>query len=101
MLEESARFIVLRLQEAYNLDATTAAAIGHVADRARQRGGRLLLCGVRQGMYGTFQRAGFLPQLGEDAIFLADRELLGSTRRALNYARDLARADWPPEGLGI
>jgi SulP family sulfate permease len=101
MLEESARFIVLRVQEAYNLDATTAAAIGHVADRARQRGGRLLLCGVRPGMYGTFQRAGFLPQLGEDAIFQADRELLGSTRRALNYARDLARADWPPEGLGI
>jgi SulP family sulfate permease len=100
-LDESARFIVLRVQEAYNLDATTAAAIGHVAARARQRGGRLLLCGVRPGMYGTFERAGFLPQLGEDAIFLADRELLGSTRRALSYARDLARADWPPEGLGI
>lgn len=101
LLEESSRFIVLRVQEAYNLDATTAAAIGHVAARARQRGGRLLLCGVRPGMYGTFQRAGFLPQLGEDAIFRADRELLGSTRRALNYARDLARADWPPEGMGI
>lgn len=101
LLEESSGFIVLRVQEAYNLDATTAAAIGHVAERARQRGGRLLLCGVRPGMYGTFQRAGFLPQLGEDAIFLADRELLGSTRRAVNYARELARADWPPEGLGI
>jgi len=101
LLEESSRFIVLRVQEAYNLDATTAAAIGHVAERARARGGRLLLCGVRGGMYGTFQRAGFLPQLGEDAIFLAERELLGSTRRALSYARDLARADWPPEGMGI
>jgi SulP family sulfate permease len=101
LLDTSARFIVLRVQEAYNLDATTAAAIGHVADRARQRGGRLLLCGVRPAMKATFERAGFLPQLGEDAIFLADRELLGSTRRALAYARDLARADWPPEGLNI
>lgn len=101
LLETSSRFIVLRVQEAYNLDATTAAAIGHVAERARQRGGRLLLCGVRPGMKGTFERAGFLPQLGEDAIFPADRELLGSTRRALAYARDLARAEWPPEGLNI
>jgi SulP family sulfate permease len=101
LLETSSRFIVLRVQEAYNLDATTAAAIGHVAARARQRGGRLLLCGVRSGMKGTFERAGFLPQLGEDAIFPADRELLGSTRRALAYARELARADWPPEGLNI
>ena len=101
LLDESSGFIVLRVQEAYNLDATTAAAIGHVAERARQRGGRLFLCGVRPGMYGTFQRSGFLPQLGEDAIFVADRELLGSTRKALNYARELARKGWPPEGLGI
>lgn len=101
VLETSTRFIVLRVQEAYNLDATTAGAIGLVAERARQRGGRLLLCGVRPGMHGTFQRAGLIPQLGADAIFLSDRELLGSTRRAIAYARELARADWPPEGLGI
>jgi SulP family sulfate permease len=101
LLDESSGFVVLRVQEAYNLDVTTAAAIGHVAKRARQRGGRLFLCGVRPGMYGTFQRSGFLSQLGEDAIFLADRELLGSTRRAISYARELARKDRPPEGLNI
>jgi SulP family sulfate permease len=101
LFETSARYIVLRVQEAYNLDATTAGAIVHVAQRARQRGGRLLLCGVRPGMYGTFERAGFLPQIGEDAIFRADRELLGSTRRAIAYAHALARAEAPPEGFGI
>jgi SulP family sulfate permease len=101
VLETSARFIVLRVQEAYNLDATTAAAIVHVAERARLRGGRLLLCGVRPGMHGTFERSGLLPKIGEDAIFPADRELLGSTRRAINYAHELARAERPPEGRGI
>ena len=100
-LETSARFIVLRVQEAYNLDATTAGEIKHVAERARQRGGRLLLCGVRAGMYGTFERSGLLPLIGEDAIFPADRELLGSTRRAIAYAHELARAECPPEGFGI
>jgi SulP family sulfate permease len=101
LLETSARFIVLRVQEAYNLDATTAAAIVHVAERARLRGGRLLLCGMRPGMYGTFERSGLLPKIGEDAIFRADRELLGSTRRAIAYAHELACADRPPEGLRI
>jgi SulP family sulfate permease len=101
LLETSARFIVLRVQEAYNLDATTAAAFVHVAEKARKRGGRLLLCGVRPGMRGTLERAGFLASIGEDALFLADRELLGSTRRAVSYAHSLAAVDRPPEGRGI
>jgi SulP family sulfate permease len=92
LLDTSARFIVLRVQEAYNMDATTAAAIVHVADVARRRGGRLLLCGIRPGMYGTFERAGLIPQIGQDAFFPAERELLASTRRAIRYASELARA---------
>ena len=100
-LLETARFIVLRVQEAYNLDVTTATAIVHVAERARRSGGRLLLCGVRPGMYGTLERAGLLAKIGEDAIFPADRELLGSTRRALAYAHQLARSGRSPEAFGI
>ncbi|HKP55155.1 MAG TPA: SulP family inorganic anion transporter [Polyangiales bacterium] len=87
--DQHGRVIVLRVQEAYNLDVTTAQAIVHVAREARKRGGRLLLCGVRPGMYGTFERAGLIPELGEDALFRADREILGSTRRAVRYAQEL------------
>jgi SulP family sulfate permease len=90
LLDSRARVIVLRVQEAYNLDATTAQAIVNVANEARKRGGRLLLCGVRPGMYGTFERAGLIPELGADALFVAEREMLGSTRRAVSYARELA-----------
>lgn len=86
VLDSGPRVIVLRVQEAYNVDATTAGAIAHVAEQARKRGSRLLLCGVRPGMYSTFERAGLLPKLGEDGLFLAERELLGSTRRAMSYA---------------
>jgi sulfate permease, SulP family len=88
-LDQHARVIVLRVQEAYNLDVTTAQAIVNVAREARKRGGRLLLCGVRPGMYGTFQRAGLIPELGEDALFRAEGEILGSTRRAVRYAQEL------------
>lgn len=91
VLDSGPQVIVLRVQEAYNLDATTAAAIVHVAEQARRRGGRLLLCGVRPGMYGTFERTGLLAKLGKDAVFRAERELLGSTRRAMAHAHALAR----------
>ncbi|MET0341223.1 MAG: SulP family inorganic anion transporter [Polyangiales bacterium] len=84
-----ARVVVLRVQEAYNLDATTAHAIAAIASQARRGGNRLLLCGVRAGMHGTFERAGLLPMLGEDALFSAEREILASTRHAIAYARQL------------
>lgn len=93
-LDAGTRVIVLRLQEAYNLDATTAAAIAYVADRATARRGRLLLCGVRSGTRGVLERSGLLGRIGDDAIFPAEREILASTRAALAYARELlAKSD--------
>jgi SulP family sulfate permease len=92
MLDHEARFLVLRVQEAYNLDATTAEALAHVAKEARERGGRLILCGVRPGMYGTLERAGLLSAIGEDAILRAEGEVLASTRRAIRLAHELAAA---------
>ena len=89
-LLDRTRFLVLRVQEAYNMDATTAETIASVADRARARGGRLILCGVRPGMYGTFARARLVHHLGEDAIFRAEASLLSSTRKAIRHAEGLA-----------
>jgi SulP family sulfate permease len=90
MLDDDTRFLVLRVQEAYNLDATTAEALAHVAAEARQRGGRLILCGVRPGMYGTLERAGLIEAIGEDALLRAEGEVLASTRRAIRLAHELA-----------
>jgi sulfate permease, SulP family len=90
VLDSGPRVIVLRVQEAYNVDATMAATIAHVAEQAQKRGCRLLVCGVRPGMYQTFQRAGLITKLGPEAVFPAERELLGATRRAMRYAHQLA-----------
>jgi sulfate permease, SulP family len=95
VLERGTRVIVLRVQEAYNLDATTAHAIAAVAEQARRGGRRLLLCGVRAGMQGTFERAGLVSHIGEDAFFPAEGELLASTRHALQYAHRLVASDDP------
>lgn len=85
-----ARFIVLRLQEAYNLDATAAIALSKVAVEARGRGGRLVLCGVRPGMLGTLERSRAVEIIGRDAVFPHEGEMLASTRRASEFAHSLA-----------
>jgi SulP family sulfate permease len=91
LLESSrARFVVLRLQEAYNLDATAAIALSRVAVEARGRGGRLVLCGVRPGMLGTLERSRAVEIIGREAIFPHEGEMLASTRRANEFARSLA-----------
>jgi SulP family sulfate permease len=99
LLANGTRFLVLRLTHAYNLDATCAETLAVVAREARARGGRLVLSGVRPGLRGTLERAGVLRQLGSDAVFAHEQELVRSTRKALAYARLLAvRAR--TEGLG-
>jgi anti-anti-sigma regulatory factor len=85
-----ARFLVLRLTHAYNLDATTAQALTQVAREAQARGGRLVLSGVRPGLYGTFARSGVIEELGAEAVFRHEDEILASTRRAIAFAEGLA-----------
>jgi SulP family sulfate permease len=89
-LSDSTLYLVVRVQESYNMDATTAEAIAQVAEEAQRRGGQLILCGVRAGMYGTFERANLLAKFGDNAIFRAEPELLSSTRKALAHAHALA-----------
>ena len=92
-----ARFVVLRLQEAYNMDATAAIALANVAREARSRGGRLVLCGVRPGMLGTLERSRVIDAIGSDAVFPHEGEMLASTRRATEFANSLAaQSPLPP-----
>ncbi|HTF33076.1 MAG TPA: SulP family inorganic anion transporter [Myxococcota bacterium] len=90
-----ARFLVLRLTHAYNLDATTAQALTQVAREARARGGRLVLSGVRPGLYGTFARSGVIEELGAEAVFRHENAILASTRRAIAFAESLAAQAHP------
>lgn len=94
------RALVLRMQDAYNLDATTAEAVAHVAHEARRMGSRLVLCGIRPGMYGTFQRSGLLKEIGEEAIFRTEPEMLASTRKALAFGRSLSAPASPLNSAG-
>jgi SulP family sulfate permease len=89
MFQDGARVVVLRLAHAYNLDFTTVSALENVAQTAREKEGRLLLSGVRHGTYETLERAGLIALLGQDAVFESGSDVLGSTRRAIKYGREI------------
>jgi SulP family sulfate permease len=91
LLANGTRFLVLRLAHAYNMDATTADALMNAARDARARGGRLILADVKPGLLGTLRRAGVVRQLGADAVFPHEEELLAGTRRAIEFANERAR----------
>ncbi len=93
VLASGTKFLVLRLQQAYNMDLTCADAIGMVSKDARNRGGRLILCGVRPGVHSVLQRARIVQEVGEDAVFLAEPTKLGSTHRAIEFANRLNDLD--------
>lgn len=95
ILAGGARFIVLRVRQAYNLDATCAQALGNVARVARARGGALILSGVRDGMYGTLERAGIIDAIGAESVFRIADEPMRATRDALARARLLAGQERP------
>lgn len=90
LLRNEPVFIVLRLQQAYNMDMTCAETLATVGAEAKRRGGRLILSGIRPGMMGTLERAGVLDELGKDCVFAHEPTLLGSTHRAIDYAQKLA-----------
>jgi SulP family sulfate permease len=95
LLGAGARFVVVRLGQAYNLDATCANALGNVARAARGHGGALLLADVREGMYGTLERAGIVEVIGADRVFRLVAEPMRATRDALAQARRLAQSMGP------
>jgi len=90
LISADTKFIVLRLQQAYNIDTTCVEALRHAGRQAKRAGGQLILSGVRPGTFGLLERSGLVEELGADAVFQAEPTLLGSTRHALALARRLA-----------
>lgn len=82
------RYVVLRLQHAYNMDLTCAEALGQAAEDARRNGGALLLSGVRPDTYEILERAGQLRKILPQHIFRNEPLVLGSTLKALHYAKE-------------
>lgn len=85
------RVIILRLRNAYNLDATCAAAIEQLVDFAREKNRDVILSGVRPEVERVLRNSRVLEHVGPENIFREDPENpTASNSLALKRAQQIA-----------
>ena len=82
-----ARAIVIRMKRAHAIDATAAEALATFAIHFRERGGRLVLCGLKPELRAQIVASHLGEVLGAENVLLTDSRHLGSLRRAIQQAR--------------
>jgi len=84
------RIIILRLRNAYHLDATSAIAIGELVTFARERGSDVIVSGAHKDVEKVFENSGLLKQIGPENFFSYTPENVTlSTRNALLRASEI------------
>lgn len=84
-----ARVLILRLKRAHNLDATIAENLRNLARDWHSHGVELILCGLRPETVALVERTGLAEAIGQQNLFLTDRDIFGSVRQALRRARQI------------
>jgi anti-anti-sigma factor len=88
-----ARAIIIRMKRAHSIDATAAEALASFATHFKERGGRLILCGLKPELHAKIMRSHLGEVLGAENVLLTDKRYLGSLRRAIELARCEVRAE--------
>ncbi|QDU72738.1 SulP family inorganic anion transporter [Mucisphaera calidilacus] len=78
--------IVFRLKRTRSMDSTVLAVFERYVERVRERGGHVVLCGVRPEMMKLFQSYGLAQRIGQDNIFEAGDGIFASAKRAIRRA---------------
>ena len=82
-----ARAIVIRLKRTHAIDATAAEALANFAEQYRERGGRLMLCGLKPDLHAQILGSRLGTILGADNVLLTETRQLASLRQAIERAR--------------
>ena len=80
------RVIVLRMKRLRAVGSTAMAMLEHFWTILRNRGIRLVVCGIEDELERVLTRSGVRRKLGEENIFYADNKLFQSTELALARA---------------
>jgi SulP family sulfate permease len=86
-LEARRAVVILRLRGYQDVGSTLIGVLERYAGKLKENGGKLLLCGVSEGVKYRLERTETTDTIPEEDIFLADDTLGSSTRRALAAAR--------------
>ncbi|MEO0454677.1 MAG: SulP family inorganic anion transporter [Verrucomicrobiota bacterium] len=88
--DENLKVIILRLKNAYRLDATSVMALGELIQYLRENDRDLIVSGARMDVYKVFKNSGLIDILGSENFFLTKPSNPNlSTRSALIRAQEL------------
>jgi SulP family sulfate permease len=83
--------VVLRMKRLRNPDAVGLTLLDAFVERMKARGVRVVICGIRSGLFATLQKTGLVERLGEKDVFLEQPVRQTSTLLAIQHAYTLIR----------
>jgi SulP family sulfate permease len=78
--------VVMRMKRARNPDAVGIALFDHFVDRLLDRGVRVIVCGVRDGMFACMEHCGLGEKIGAENVFREQPVRQTSTLLAIRHA---------------
>lgn len=88
--DENLRIVILKMRNAYHLDATSVMALEELIHYMNERGRTLLVSEARKGVVRIFKRSGLLDVIGRDNVFPdVTQNPTMSTARALRRAQQI------------
>ncbi len=84
------RALVLRTKRTVAMDITTAGVLEATARRLEERGGRLLLVGMKENDVRLLERTGTAARIGRENLFPTEPGWFVAMERALRRAKELA-----------
>jgi SulP family sulfate permease len=94
-VEPWTKVVVMRMKRARNPDAVGLALFEHFVDRLQDRGVRVVVCGVRDGMYAAMQHCGLAEKIGADNVFREEPVRQTSTLLAIRHAATVLGTSCP------
>lgn len=80
------KVVILRMKNAMNLDITSALMLKQIANMLTEEGRTLMLSGATPHVQEILEESGVADFIGRDKILVAQKNLLKSTRQALDRA---------------
>lgn len=103
LTRSAVRVVILRLKRTHSLDATVLHVLEQFALAMHERGGHVILCGIKPELMRVFERYGLVSLIGRENLFETGGGVFQSAKQALRRAKELASSsiDTKPMELAV
>ncbi len=92
LVKSGAQIVIFRLKRTHSMDLTVMTVLDQFVRHLQERGGHVILCGVRHNLMRVMRLFGLLKTIGEANVFETTHGVFASARQALRRAGALAGA---------